>query len=58
MPGNNQVIKTYLDLCGACVNTLTLPYTLVENLTDDAIALLYVTKFSTVSLCLTKLYLT
>ena len=31
---------------------------LLENLTDDAIALLYVTKFSTISLYLTKLYVT
>ena len=34
------------------------PYTLLENLTDDAIAKLYVTKFSTISLYLTKLYVT
>ena len=30
--------------------------TLLENLTDDAIAKFYVTKFSTISLYLTKLY--
>ena len=30
--------------------------TLLENLTDDAIAKFYVTKFSTISLFLTKLY--
>ena len=31
---------------------------LLENLTDDAIAQFYVTKFSTISLYLTKLYVT
>ena len=30
----------------------------LENLTDDALAWLYVTKFSTISLFLTKLYVT
>ena len=33
-------------------------YTLLENLTDDAIDLLYVTKFSTIYLYLTILYVT
>ena len=33
-------------------------YTLIENLSDDGIAQLYVTKFSTISLSLTKLYIT
>ena len=33
-------------------------YTLIENLSDDGIAQLYVTKFSTISLNLTKLYIT
>ena len=32
--------------------------TLLENLSGDAIALLYVTKFLTISLYLTKLYVT
>ena len=32
--------------------------TLLENLTDDTIASLYVTKFSTISIYLTKLYVT
>ena len=32
--------------------------TLLENLTDDAIAQLYVTKFSTISLYVTELYVT
>ena len=31
---------------------------LLGNLTDDAIALLYVTKFSAISLYLTKIYVT
>ena len=37
---------------------LSLNRILLENLTDDAIALLYVTKFVTISLYLTKLYVT
>ena len=31
---------------------------LLEHLTDDAVALLYVTKYSNISLYLTKLYVT
>ena len=38
-----------------CVN---FPHALSENLTGDAIAQLYVTKFSTIFLCLTKLFVT
>ena len=37
------------------VNRQTKQSTLLENLTDDAIASFYVTKFSTISLYLTKL---
>ena len=40
------------------LNVEYMAHALLENVTDDTIAQLYVTKFTTISLYLTKLYVT
>ena len=49
----SNILLNCQQIVGQCVHC-----TLLENLTDNAISLLYVTKFTTISLYLTKLYVT
>ena len=49
----SNILLNCQQIVGQCVYC-----TLLENLTDIAISLLYVTKFTTISLYLTKLYVT